>query len=127
MLFLISATSPWGLYKLWGGKFPTSDIDHYRPRLRHLLLHTLIEPYLTPLLPSDLPSTHPYYSFLPTHRVIYPPVYHLYTSHHTKKTLLPYLPSLVTTRSWLFLSPLALTTPAILLSPTPPHWYRNIF
>ena len=44
LLLLILATSTWGLSELWGGGFPTSDIDHSESRLRHLLLRTLIEP-----------------------------------------------------------------------------------
>ena len=56
MLLLILATSPWGLFELWGGGFPTSDIDHSIPRLRWLLLRTLIGPSPTAIQCTASPA-----------------------------------------------------------------------
>ena len=39
LLLLKTSTSAWGLSRLWGGGIPTSDIDHYAPRLWRLTLY----------------------------------------------------------------------------------------
>ena len=49
MLLLLLATSPWGLSELWGGRVPTSYIDHYVPRFHRLFLRSL---FIGPTPPS---------------------------------------------------------------------------
>ena len=54
---MLLTTSPRGLSELLGGGVPSSDIDHSRPRIRHLLSHILlIEPAPTSLTSVLLPS-----------------------------------------------------------------------
>ena len=111
------------------GVCPNCEVVEFQPRtlttpdlgsVTYCYVH-LLEPPHPPLLPSDVPSPQPSSSVLPPHRIIRPPGCHLYPSQHTEKTPSPSLPSPVTTRARLFLSPLALTMPARFPLPPPPR------
>ena len=128
------STSPWGFPELWGEDVPTSDIDQYRPYLRHLFLHSLLIETAPPSLPSvQCPSGEASHSWHATpsinvslHDIIRPPGCHPSTSQHTKKPS-PASPSPVIYRSWIILPALAPFTPSKLSSPSLPCWHQNIF
>ena len=92
-LYLLLVTSPYGMYESWGSGVPTSDSDHYGPRLGHLFFCSLIiNPRRPLLLPPDVRPTHetpphPSTCALLPHGIIRPPGRPLYPSQHTKNTL----------------------------------------
>ena len=126
-MLLILATSPWGLYKFWGGGVPTLDIYYSVYILHRLLLRIIIGP-VPPSPPTIQCPASPYVFFWPASAQDYPPTQASPVSvPEYQKNPSPSLPSPVTTRYWIILSYPAPTMPSRFPLLLLPHCYQNIF
>ena len=128
LLLLLLATSPQGLYELWGCGVTTSDIDHSGPRLRRLLLCILLIGPSPPSPTSVQCPASPYVVFCPTSAWDHSPTQASPVSVPEYQKTSPAFTSPVTYRYRLLLfSSLTPITTSGFPSLTLPHCFRNIF